>query len=170
MKLNESFKKTVSLSSLRKAGRGWSGSTPLPPTPPGKRGETLVLQLQLEPRPPAHSLYKISPPPLSLTQPMTKRHPSRREVEPRGRKLGGKRNPTCYGSLRLFLVSTLRPALIRLLPSTPREEAGMQAEPETLAFFYLHAATLLAKTGHVRRLEGRRSLSNGASRIGLTVR
>lgn len=90
---------------------------------------------------------------------MTKRHLSRREVEPRGRKLGGKRNPTCYGSLRLFLISTLRPAFIRLLPSTPREEAGMQAEPGTLAFFYLHAAILLAKTGHERRLEGRRSLS-----------
>lgn len=149
----------VSLSSLRKAGRGWSGPTPLPPTPPGKRGETQVLQLQPEPRPPAHSLYKMSPPPLSLTQPMTKRPPSRREVEPRGRKLGSKRNPTCYGSLRLFLISTLRPALTRLLPFTPREEAGMQEEPGTLAFFYLHATFLLAKTGHERRLEGRRSLS-----------
>lgn len=52
----------------------------------------------------------------SLTQPMTKRHPAPQEVEPRGRKQGGKRSPTCYGSPRLFLIPSLRPALNRPLP------------------------------------------------------
>lgn len=144
IKTNLSRKPFVFLSSWRKAGRGWSGSTPRPAHTPQEEGRGTRSRVTARiPDAPLPSFMRNEPVLPSLTQPMTKRHPAPQEVEPRGRKQGGKRSPTCYGSPRLFLIPSLPPRSKSAPPtqfSSPRpgkRRGSRRSEERSRSFIYM---------------------------------